>query len=300
MSKFCQYPGCPNRDEIADFACPICNLKGVRYCSKDCQENHWPHHKLVCGKVNRPVPSAEKGDALDQLRDLANTTIEVQKKKIAALEVALQQRTNSLSIDTTFTAHINYVNHIIVDGILDVCNKAQVRKIHDYLIDKRCPLKLERFDSRELWEKVPCPGDCMREYSKAVSFNWQVIPEPVRTLVQTCSPRFGVASYHFVFCFFSTKPYGVCGTPYSDDLPSASIMKLSEKTLSVPDDVVPIAGKIYVQTESLVLDWEKADCFMVTRVGYMDPVTDNYRGFELPTPYKPMLNEKIERFNFSQ
>jgi len=31
--------------------CSRCKL--VRYCSAECQKNHWPKHKLVCVKVSK-------------------------------------------------------------------------------------------------------------------------------------------------------------------------------------------------------------------------------------------------------
>ena len=51
--------GCQNyEEEEKEFAvCAQCRM--VKYCSKTCQVEHWPDHKLGCIPVRRPVGSKE-------------------------------------------------------------------------------------------------------------------------------------------------------------------------------------------------------------------------------------------------
>ena len=44
----CASRGIAQVDEIKLKTCTACEL--VRYCSVECQKNHWPHHKRACKK----------------------------------------------------------------------------------------------------------------------------------------------------------------------------------------------------------------------------------------------------------
>ena len=46
--------GCVVCGKETEDRCTACNL--VRYCSKECQKQHWPVHKQTCSWANRKPP----------------------------------------------------------------------------------------------------------------------------------------------------------------------------------------------------------------------------------------------------
>jgi hypothetical protein len=59
----CFNNSCPLPDNIAVrskmFRCTGCiNGRAVNYCSRECQEAHWPEHKLICGKSDQEILAA--------------------------------------------------------------------------------------------------------------------------------------------------------------------------------------------------------------------------------------------------
>ena len=57
--------GCHKGLRSSKLQCCPCGSDGAKYCSKDCQRAHWPHHKLTCAarkankKTDSPAPTEE-------------------------------------------------------------------------------------------------------------------------------------------------------------------------------------------------------------------------------------------------
>ena len=54
----CYNPECPSKMAVRSkmFRCTGCiNGHNASYCSRECQEVHWSHHKVICGKTRQEV-----------------------------------------------------------------------------------------------------------------------------------------------------------------------------------------------------------------------------------------------------
>lgn len=75
-SKTCSRPGC---DQPGKSQCSACGE--VTYCSKECQKQHWPTHKLTCQKVQLESLKSFEDLSIKQLKTIFTNKVHKAHKK---------------------------------------------------------------------------------------------------------------------------------------------------------------------------------------------------------------------------